>query len=264
MNSCLYECVVMHCRTKPKVHRLIHKVFMFYLDLDEIDRVVKDNSLISRNRWNVYSFYDKDHLPFGKATVRENLIEFLKRKGIDQSVGRVMLLTNLRTFGYVFNPVSFYFCFDEQGEPLCAIPEIGNTFGEIKPFILNRSDLKKERFSKSEEKFYYISPFSELDISLEFNLKIPGERLDIRVDDLQGAEKILYASLVGQRRPLTFGNLLWFTFKFPLVTLKVIGLIHFHALLLYFKKVPFHRKESNPHLQKEVLRVRDKDRSISQ
>lgn len=249
----------MHCRVKPKRHRLSHRVFMFYLDLDEIDEICNKNFLIRHNKPGVYSFRDDDHMPFNRTTVRENLLEFLKRRGITQPVGRVMLLTNLRTFGYIFNPVSFYFCFTPSGEPLCAVPEIGNTFGEIKPYVLNSGDLKEETFSKTEEKFYYISPFSDLDLSLEFSLKLPAERLDIRVDDVQRSEKILYASLTGRRAELNLKNLLWYTFKFPFITLKVIGLIHFHAMLLYFKKVPYHLKESDPHLQKEVLRARGKN-----
>lgn len=255
MNSCLYECTVMHWRTKPKQHRLLHKIFMFYIDLDEIDTLCQENFLVGHNRWRPYSFYDDDHLPFGQSNARENLLHFLRSKGIDQEVGRVMLLANLRTFGYVFNPISVYFCFDKSGQPLCSVPEIGNTFGEIKSFILPPSALQGESFKDEQGKFYYISPFSKLDISLDFNFKIPDERLNIRVDDVSDGEKILYASLTGKRRALDKRNLLWLTLRFPFVTLKVISLIHVHALWLYFKKVPFYPKQDHPHLQKEVLRA---------
>lgn len=255
MNSCLYECTVMHWRTKPKQHRLLHRIFMFYIDLDEIDALCEKNVLVGHNRWRPYSFYDDDHLPFGKKTLRENLAYFLRSKGVAQEVGRVMVLANLRTFGYVFNPITVYFCFDKNGQPLCSVPEIGNTFGEIKSFVLPSSTLKDGAFKDEQEKFYYISPFSKLDISLDFNFKIPDERLDIRVDDVSGGEKILYASLTGKRQALNDRNLLWLTMRYPLVTLKVIALIHLHALWLYFKKVPFYPKQDHPHLQKEVLRA---------
>jgi len=254
MNSCLYECTVMHLRVKPKQHRLLHKIFMFYVDLDEIDLICEKNSLVGHNTWRPYSFYDQDHLPLGKSTARENLIHFLRSKGITADMGRVMLLANFRTFGYVFNPLSVYFCFDTNGKPLCSVPEIGNTFGEIKPFILPPATLQGESFKDVQDKFYYISPFSKLDISLDFNFKIPDEHLDIRVDDISGGEKILYASLTGQRKVLNTRNLLWLTLRYPLVTLKIISLIHFHALWLYFRKVPFYAKQDSPHLQKEVLR----------
>jgi DUF1365 family protein len=259
MNSCLYECTVMHLRTKPKKHRLLHKIFMFYLDLDEVDAICKNNFLIGHNRWRPYGFYDQDHLPLGKKTVRENVVDFLRSKGIMDEVGRVMLLVNLRTFGYVFNPLSVYFCFDKNDRPLCSVPEIGNTFGEIKAFILSPDTLKDNSFKDEQKKFYYISPFSKLDISLDFNFKIPADRLDIRVDDISNGEKILYASLTGKQKALSVGNLLWMTLRYPLVTLKVIALIHLHALWLYFRKMPFYTKQDNPHFQKEVLRAWNKN-----
>ena len=165
-----------------------------------------------------------------------------------------MLLTYLRTFGYVFNPVSFYFCFDQQGQAVCVVPEIGNTFGEIKPFMVN--SLRDGRFVDTQSKFFYISPFNKLDDQLDYKLMIPGEYLNIHVDTSCDSKKIMLATMAGVRKKLTTRNLTWLTLKFPFVTLKVISLIHWHAALLWFKKVPYEEKYSNPHLQKEVLRAR--------
>ena len=258
MNSCLYDCAIMHYRVKPKKHKLEHKIFMFYLDLDEIDEVARKVPLISRNRFNFYNFCDNDHLVFGARTAKENLREYLKTKGVSLNGGRVMLLTNLRTLGHVFNPVSFYFCFDVSGNPTCVVPEIGNTFGELKPYFLDRETFQNGKFFDRQKKYYYISPFTDLDITMEFQLKVPDDRLEIRVDDLQDGDKFLYASMTGERKELTNANLLWRSLCFPFVTLKVIGLIHFHAMLLYLKGMRHHKKEENPDLQKEVLRVWNK------
>lgn len=258
MNSCLYECRVTHMRVKPIKNGFAHNLFMFYLDLDEIDGLNQKIPIFGHNRFNIYSFYDADHIPLTRGTLRENLETFLRSKGITGEIGRVMMLSHMRTWGYVFNPLTVYFCFDKNGGPVCAVPEIGNTFGEIKTFVLKNETLSGGSFHQTQEKFYYISPFSALDVFLEFDFRIPDERLDIRVDDVQDREKILYASLSGRRKELNMKNLLWYSLKFPLMTLQVIFLIHLHALIIYLRRVPFFVKEADPDLQKEVLRARVK------
>ena len=256
MNSCLYECTIMHNRIKPKSHKLIHKIFMFYLDLDELDFLAQKLPLFSRNRRNLYSFYDSDHIVFNGANTKENVLEYLQSNGVDLSGGRIMLLTNLRTLGYVFNPVSFYFCFDKNSDPVCVVPEIGNTFKEIKPYFIGPESLRGEGFRSQQSKFFYISPFVDLDVVMDFQIRIPGEQLNICIDDMKNGEKFLFTSMQGPRKELSTKNLLRYSLQVPFVTLKVILLIHLHAGILHFlKRVPHHPKEKNPHLQKEVLRA---------
>ncbi len=255
MNSCLYNCEVIHSRLKPKKHKLTHKVFMFYVDLDEAASLSKEISWIGYNASNVYAFWDKDHLQIGGKTARENILLYLRENGFNESIGRITLLTNLRTFGHIFNPVSFYFCFNEKDEPRCAVVEIGNTFREQKPYFLGPQTLKDSGFDAVQNKFFYISPFTDLDIKMRFQLKIPDGTLDLRVQDIQDNDKFLYASLTGEKVVLNKSNLFWYTLKFPWITLKVIGLIHLHAFFLWLKRVPHHNKEDNPDQQKGVLRV---------
>lgn len=256
MNSCLYECSVMHHRLAPKVHHFQHDIFMFYLDLDELDAVAKKVLLFSHNRKNLYSFRDTDHEPAGQNPLKERILGFIRQQGIDPGPGsRVMLLTLPRIAGYIFNPISVYYCFDGAHKPVCSVAEVGNTFREMKLFLLGHEELvANSTFNKIVPKNFYVSPFSSLDLSFDFRLKIPGDKLELKIDDRDGDQKVLITTLTGKRAELTNRNLAWFTFLYPLVTLKVIFLIHWHALRLWLKRVPFHRKTANLPLQQEVLR----------
>lgn len=256
MNSCLYECSVMHHRFAPKVHHFQHDIFMFYLDLDELEIVSRKIFLFGYNRRNIYSFRDADHEPAGENPLKERIISFLRQNGIDGGpFARVMLLTLPRVLGYVFNPICIYYVFDEQAQPLCAVAEVGNTFLEKKLYLLRREELTAgDTFSKLLPKRFYVSPFTELNLNFDFKLKIPGDALGINVDDRDGETKVLVTTLTGKRAELNNRNLFWLTLKFPVVTLKVIFLIHWHALRLWLKRVPLHRKAANLTLQQDVLR----------
>jgi DUF1365 family protein len=229
---------------------------MFYLDLDELGSLAAKLLLFSYNGRNLYSFRDGDHEPAGTSPLKERVTNFLRQCGIDlDPLGRIMLLTLPRVLGYVFNPISIYFCFDRDGKPICSVAEVGNTFREMKLYLLGREELNSSgQFNKVLPKLFYVSPFSCLDLSFDFKFKIPDEKLDIKVDDRDGDEKVLITTLMGRRAKLNNRNLVWFTVKYPLVTFKVIFLIHWHALLLWIKGVPFHRKTQDLALQRDVLR----------
>jgi len=256
MNSCLYECTIMHDRQGQKRYKFAHKVFMFYLDLDELTGLSALTWMLGYNQRRVYSFKDQDHIEVGFPSVQENIRAYLKTQGIEKKITRIQLLTNVRVFGYIFNPVSFYFCFDEGVRPVCVVSEIGNTFGELKYFYLGPDKNTAEVFSDRQVKYYYISPFTDLDNELDFKIQVPDDRLNITIDTLKNGEKFFWSSMTGPRQALTGARLFWYTFKYPLVTLKVIFLIHWHAAILHFvKKLGHQAKEDNPDLQREVCRA---------
>ncbi|WP_259068917.1 DUF1365 domain-containing protein [Mucilaginibacter sp. X4EP1] len=261
VNSCLYKAKVMHHRLAPKVHSFHYNIFMFYLDLDEIDGLSKRLKFMSRNRFNLFNFRDKDHLQLPKENpdtsknIRQHITDYLKINGVDIGTGRIMVLTNLCTMGYQFNPVSFYYCYDDQDKPVCSIVEVCNTFLEMKPYFLGADTLKNDQFKLNTEKYFYVSPFIEMDTNFDFDLHIPGEKLQIKIDDYDKEGKRFFIStLNGKQKELKDLTLLIYFFSFPLITLKVIALIHWQALKLWLKKLPFHKKNDDLALQREVYR----------
>lgn len=251
----------MHHRLAPKVHRFNYEVFMFYLDLDEIDTLHHRLRFMSRNHFNLFNFRDKDHLqlpidsPDTSKNTRQHITAYLQTQGVNIGSGRIMVLANLCTLGYQFNPVSFYFCYDEAGMPVCSVVEVCNTFSEMKPYFLGGDTKQHDSFKLNTEKYFYVSPFIDMDTNFDFNLQIPGDKLQIRIDDFDKAgERFFISTLSGTKKPLTDANLLRYFFSFPLITLKVIGLIHWQALKLWMKKLKFHKKNEDMDLQRGVYR----------
>lgn len=291
MNSCLYECHVMHARFSPRPHRFLYRIFLFALDLDELASLPRRLAWFSLGRRNLYSFRDGDFLPTGEklhnaaptegsssvpivnrksqiVNLRSRVLAYAATHGVDLGGGRIVLVTLPRVFGYLFNPVSFYFCFDRTGAPACAIAEVTNTFKEMKPFFLGPDSLElaapssplstggaaTPAFRLRVPKHFYVSPYSDVDVAFDFTLRTPGPRLSIQIDDFVGPARTLTSTLTGPRRELTSARLAWFTFKYPLITLRVIALIHWQALRLRLKRVPWFAKAAKPEDQRDLYR----------
>ncbi|MES2140431.1 MAG: DUF1365 domain-containing protein [Bacteroidota bacterium] len=260
LNSCLYKCTVMHNRLEPKQHRFHYNIFMFYIDLDEIDLLTQKLWMMSRNRFNFFSFKDSEHLqlprenPDKSKNVKQHITDYLQQNGITIGNGKIRLLTNLNVLGYNFNPVSFYYCFDANNSPLCVVAEIGNTFGEIKPFFLGENNLTSNKFYLNTTKYFYVSPFIDHDTNFDFNLVIPDDKLNIRIDDYKNEKRFFISTLTGVREPISNFNLLKYSIRFPFITLKIITLIHWNAIKLWLKKIPYHKKSANQELQRDAYR----------
>jgi DUF1365 family protein len=253
-SSAIYECEVMHHRLTPQEHHFKYRVFYLWLDLDELDGLDTRLKTFSRNRFNLFSFFDADHLEIGKSNTKENLLEWARQQGMPvHDICKVRLLAFPRVLGYGFNPVSFFYCFDAQEQPVCAVAQVTNTFREQKPYLLREKD-ETGRFRLVTPKHFYVSPFSPLDLNFDFKMPVPGDRLEIHIDDREGERRVLLSSLTGKRQALTDGRLLWYAVKYPLLTLKVIFLIHWHAFLLWMRRMPVHRKAAEAHLQRGVLK----------
>ena len=275
MNSRLYECHVMHARFLPKPHRFVYRIFMLAVDLDELPALHHKLHLFSFNGPNLYSVREADFLPTSEplhnisgespqtpiapkhAALKTRVLVFLSARGVDLGVGgRIELVTLPRILGYLFNPVSFYFCYDRTGVCVASIAEVTNTFHEMKPFFLGPQtrNAAPAAFHLRTPKNFYVSPYSDVDVDFDFNLRVPGEKLSVQIDDYVGGNRTLTSTLAGPARPLTDATLTWFLFKYPLLTLRVITLIHWHALLLHLKKIPWFAKVARPTDQRDLYR----------
>ena len=270
MTSSLYECQIMHARFSPRPHRFVYRIFLFAIDLDELEQLHRGLPFFSVNRANLYSFRDRDFLPTGEplhngnagvppATalpLKQRVVAYLAARGVDLTGGRVVLVTLPRVLGYLFNPVSFYFCHDRAGAPVAALAEVTNTFKEMKPFFLgpDAQAAASGEFRLRVPKHFYVSPYSDVDVDFAFTLRAPGGTLAVQIDDYVGPERTLTTTLTGIQRELTGGRLAWFTLKYPLITLRVISLIHWHAFLLWLKRVPWFAKSARATDQRELYR----------
>lgn len=248
----------MHSRLEPKVHRFHYNVFMFYVDLDELDTLGKKHFMFSRNKFNFFTFRDSEHLhlpaenPDKSKSTKQHILEFLTANGIHNADGRIMLLTNMSVLGYNFNPVSFYICHDKNGSPVCCIVEVSNTYREMKTYLI--SEFVDGKFTLNTTKYFYVSPFIDHDANFEFVVGIPDEKLHIRIDDIKEDRRFFISTLTGKKKTFSGANLFWYFLRFPIIPLQVMFLIHWNALLLWFKKIPYHKKSAHANLQRDVMR----------
>jgi DUF1365 family protein len=236
--SCLYFGEVMHHRFRPVRHRFVYRVFSLLLDLDEIPALSRRLRVFSHNRFNLFAFHDRDHGFRDGSVARPWVEQQLRDAGIVCDAAKIFVLCFPRIFGYVFNPLTIYWCHDAGGVLRAIVYEVKNTFGEQHAYALPvRSALPGDAIRQSADKDFYVSPFIDMSACYEFRLEAPEARLSVAICECDEIGKLLVATHVGCRRTLSDGGLLRAFFAFPLMTLKIIAGIHWEALRLWRKGV---------------------------
>tara|TARA_B100001971_G_C18267964_1_gene595961 strand:+ start:14198 stop:14983 length:786 start_codon:yes stop_codon:yes gene_type:complete len=248
--SSLYSCKVRHTRLIPKRYQFDVNYYWFMLNLDELSNLAQRYFPFSLNRFNFFSFYEKDYMPaFKGSSLKERVIDYLKQNKINDQVRKIELLTSVRVLGYVFNPVSYYFI--ETNSRKLVIIEIGNTFNEIKPYLITDDHIKNDSVEYITPKNFYISPFASMKNIMTFRLKRSAESIKINIEDKrESGELEIITSMSGVKKELCTKRLWYNFFRFPLMTIQVIALIHWHALKLLIMKIPYYKKSDESEFQK--------------
>ncbi|MBI1355698.1 MAG: DUF1365 family protein [Acidobacteria bacterium] len=244
MNSALYVGSVRHRRLGPVGNAFRYRLFQVYLDLAELDTAFRGRWLWSTRRPNLAWFRREDHLGDPKQPLDEAVRDLVEAETGRRPAGPIRLLTHLRYFGYVMNPVSFYYCFDAAGERVRAIvAEIHNTpWGERHCYVLTAG---AERASAGEQWFrfakrFHVSPFQSMDQTYGWRFSEPGRTLSVHMENFERGGKLFDATLTLERRPLTGAELARALGAYPLMTGKVIAAIYWQALKLWLRGAPFH------------------------
>jgi uncharacterized protein len=241
LHSCLYEGVVRHRRHAPVLHAFQNRLFLAYLDLSEIDRIFRIPALWSTSRFSLAQFRRSDYHGAADRPLADCVRETVHETSGDQVTGPIRILTHLRYFGLVVNPVSFYYCFDSAGERLEAIlAEVTNTpWGERHSYVLtwDREAGDVQQFGCAKE--FHVSPFLPMDMSYAWRLSEPGRQLTVDLENHDETGCVFDASLVMRRRELTTANVGRAVVRYPFMTGRVLAGIYWQAFRLWWKKAPY-------------------------
>lgn len=242
LHSAIYSGWVQHRRFAPRTHSFRYKLFMLYLDLDELDLLFKGRWLWSVGRWNLAWLRRADYLGDPTQPIRAAVQAVVLKETGHALSGPVRMLTHMRYFGHCFNPVTFYYCYAADGVTLDSIvAEITNTpWKERHAYVLDCRNKPVQQLDFSFSKDFHVSPFMPMQIEYDWHFGKPGQALYVHMRNLRGDGKMFDATLQLQHQPVTGPALAKVLLQFPLMTLKVSAAIYWQALRLWLKGVPFH------------------------
>jgi uncharacterized protein len=265
LRSALYTGSVSHRRRAPRVHAFRYPLFMVWLDLAELDTVFRGRWFWGVERRTVAAFRRADHLGDPALPLERCVRDLIETETGRRPAGPIRLLTHLRYFGYCFNPVSFYYCYDAADRQLeTVVAEVSNTpWGERHCYVLDGADELAQAHAARDEheagagmhrwrsdKRLHVSPFMPMDLQYEWRLltpaQEPGSPLAVHMRCDRAAQPLFDATLMLRRRPLSAPVLAATLLRFPWMTLKVISAIHWQALRLWLKRVPVHTHPAGP------------------
>lgn len=249
MESCLYRGTIRHYRPSPS-HGFQYSTSWYYLDLEEIDRLLQSRWLLSHHRWAPACFRRADHLGDPKASMSAAVADLVADRTGIRLDGPIRLLTQLRHFGLYFSPLNIFYCFDRQQSLDAMVAEVSNTpWNERHVYVLwegNRTPGESGQYVHAKE--FHVSPFMGMDSTYHWRLQPPAEDLRVSLGCCRDGESIFQADLVLSRSELTDAQLLRSLLRRPVAAVHVIGAIYYQALRLWMKKCPFY-----PHPRRSVL-----------
>lgn len=246
---------VAHMRLRPRRNGFNYGVYYIYAPVAALGDIGRGIPFLSVNRFNLLSFYDRDHGQRNGAPLLPWIKGVLSRFGVPEEHAQdIRLLTMPRLFGHVFNPVSFWFCFDAEDNLRAVLSEVNNTFGDSHSYISFRDDhgVIAPDDILTTQKIFHVSPFMDVRGGYTFRFAVKNDKIGVWINHDDGEGLMLTTSLVGRRQPLTARHLIAAFFRFPLVTFKVIGLIHYQAIKLVFKGIKYRPRPEPP--QEEITR----------
>jgi hypothetical protein len=235
-NSALYAGNVFHMRLRPRRHKLRYRVFSLLLDLDELDELDRTLRLFGHNRFALFSFHDSDHGDGTKSGLRDWALGLMKSAGEDIDGVRIRVLCYPRILGYVFNPLTVFFCYGPDGALRTILYEVCNTFHERHTYII-AATANDGSITQSCRKELYVSPFIPMDCTYNFNISPPGETVRVAIDETDKDGKLLVAIFAASRKPLADRTLFAAFFTYPLMTAKILAAIHWEAVILWIKGI---------------------------
>ncbi len=236
MKTCIYKGIVTHRRFKPKRHFFSYKTFSILFDLNELKDLEKRISIFSLNKFNLFSFYNKDHGNRDGSDLQNWAKLTLKKFNINSKISKIKLLCFPRIFGYVFNPLSIFYCYNESAELKAILYEVKNTFNEQHTYVFP-VEKNSKIITQNCNKRFYVSPFIEMETTYNFRLSEPQETLSIFIKQTDVDGTLLSACQIGKKEKISTKQLLVNFFRHPMMTIKIIMAIHFEALRLWTKGV---------------------------
>ncbi|MGE0552269.1 MAG: DUF1365 domain-containing protein [Gemmatimonadales bacterium] len=243
MKSALYEGMVRHRRLSPVPHRFRQRLFMVYLDLEELPRVFAGTRLWSVDRAAPAWFRRADYLGASGRPLDHAVRNLVERRIGHRPSGPIRMLTHLRYWGFVFNPVTFYYCFEPAGEAVEAIvAEVTNTpWNERYAYVLDGRSARDGSGTRHRlTKRFHVSPFMPMSHDYHWRFSTPGRSLVVHMESVAERAKVFDATLALRRRPITGRTLRGALLKYPAMTLAVVAGIYWQAAALWIKGAPFH------------------------
>ncbi|WP_339677673.1 DUF1365 family protein [uncultured Zhongshania sp.] len=247
-HTAIYCGEVMHHRFYPRKHRFVYRMSSFLFDLDKLDETARRCKLFSFNRFNFFSFYNRDVGNGSGEAPREYLERTLLEHGVNTPLKSASLLCYPRILGFTFNPLSVYYCYGDDLQLFAILYEVSNTFKQRHTYLIpvSESDQGKGIVRQQCDKNFYVSPFIPMAVRYHFRMHLPTERISLAIRETEHEKPLLHAVFRGERRPFSDRELLRNFISLPLMTIKAVVGIHWEALRLFIKGVKLVPRPAEP------------------